>query len=184
MRKSEIALAALLILGWCGTVHAQWRVGPVYPENPQQGGSASTTYNPFRLNWTTGRFDYVPVPYRLDSAAASDPYHFNEYSGRWDYVPSLGPAVVPSESQPQPIADTVNLSPILALPLTKPSEPAPPLTIAPMTIQHTETYYRYPRPEPTAPPTTAPAPALVERPSLAPTTRPAAAVTASFSERD
>ena len=154
---------------------AQYRVGPVYPENPQ--GSPPASYNPFQLNWTSGRFDYVPVPYDLEDS--SDPYRFNAFSGRWDYVPSLGPAIAPSEAPPQPVQGTVSLSPILPTALTRTSEPAPPVMLAPIIAPQIENFY-YRRPSPTTAPTTAPT--MTARPSLAPTTRPAAAASVSLQD--
>src|SRR2546429_5221856 len=87
MRNIAIALAALLFTR-AATVQAQYQVGPIYPEHQATYWSAGTSYDPFRLNWATGRFDYAPIPYTSESRGSNyDPYRFNEYTGRWDYVP-------------------------------------------------------------------------------------------------
>jgi hypothetical protein len=65
---------------------------------PQAGG-----YDPYQLNWQTGRFVYAPVPYD----ASQGPYRFNWYSGRWDYLPVPAPQSVGeivNESRSKPVA--------------------------------------------------------------------------------
>jgi hypothetical protein len=82
------AFMSLAILFSCLTsaALAQQRVGPVYPQNKSNNnyGSAQSGYDPFRFNWSTGRWDYVPIPYDIRSG----PFAFNWHSGRWDYAPT------------------------------------------------------------------------------------------------
>jgi hypothetical protein len=78
----------LLVL--CGSVGFAWG----------QQGSLRSGEDPFQLNWSTGRFDYVPVP----RDPSSGPYQYNSYSGRWDYVP------VPAPQSPQEILSASRLS--------------------------------------------------------------------------
>jgi len=79
------------ILSW--TAFGQYRVGPIYPEKPSQvasPGQAQSGYDPFQLNWQTGRYEYVPIPYENEPGGAESgysPFRFNWHSGQWDYVP-------------------------------------------------------------------------------------------------
>jgi hypothetical protein len=56
------------------------------------GTGASSGYDPFQLDWSSGRFRYVPVPY--DPADAGSPFKYNWFTGRWDYVPWPAPPSV------------------------------------------------------------------------------------------
>jgi hypothetical protein len=77
----------------------QHRVGPVYPENETNTHSwSSSGYDPFHFNWTTGRWDYVPIPYDVHSG----PFAFNWHTGRWDYSPSYSaPSDIYSGREPE-----------------------------------------------------------------------------------
>jgi len=76
---------------------AQYRIGPVYPQNPNSpapadGGQLRSGQDPFQYNPWTGRWDYVPIPYEADPFGSNyNPYRFNWYSGRYDYVPAPSP---------------------------------------------------------------------------------------------
>jgi hypothetical protein len=95
MRCSTILPAAVAIVGlvFCPCAQAQYRVGPVYPEKGNQvasPGQAQSGYDPFQLNWRTGRYEYVPIPYENEPGGAEsgyNPFKFNWHSGQWDYVP-------------------------------------------------------------------------------------------------
>ena len=73
-----LAIVGLMVTS---NAQAQQRVGPVYPENKSDVRSTPTNYNPFIFNWSSGRFDYAPIPYDIRSG----PFAFNWHSGRWDY---------------------------------------------------------------------------------------------------
>src|SRR5437868_6947139 len=91
MRWQTLASALALLLGVNAVTFAQYRVGPVYPEKPNQVAApnqAQSGYDPFQLNWRTGRFEYVPIPYDNEPEGSGySPFRFNWHSGNWDYVP-------------------------------------------------------------------------------------------------
>jgi hypothetical protein len=95
MRNFKLSMTASLALGLGGVALGQYQQGPVYPQRPQPYGSAPSGYDPFRLDSSTGRFVYVPIPY--DTTGGYSPYQFNWYSGRWDYVPVQPPASVTAQ---------------------------------------------------------------------------------------
>ena len=88
----RLILSVIASIGVCcaSVLLAQHQVGPVYPEKPQPYTAAPPGYDPFQLDWSTGRFRYVPIPY--DQRSSTGPYRFNWYSGRWDYSPFPAPA--------------------------------------------------------------------------------------------
>jgi hypothetical protein len=95
-------LAWLLVL--CAVVssraRAQQRVGPVYPENKSEIRSTPSGYDPFIFNWSSGRWEYVPIPYDIRSG----PFAFNWHSGRWDYYGGdFEPSSVYSGREPERI---------------------------------------------------------------------------------
>ncbi len=82
-------------------------------------------YDPFQLNWSTGRFDYVPEPYR--SAAGAGPYQFNWFSGRWDYVPwqpPQSPAEILAQSKARPVHQVPNYGLSLSRQISASAQPA------------------------------------------------------------
>src|ERR1051326_4219698 len=98
---------AAVFLGLLTTsLRAQYQIGPVYPGRGQPNSVYTTTpsgYDPFQLDWSTGRFRYVPIPYEPEQPGPNyDPYRFNWYTGRWDYVPYPGPGSVYGQSQMTP----------------------------------------------------------------------------------
>src|SRR5882757_7295670 len=105
MRLPIFASAIMLLISWLvGAGWAQNRVGPIYPEKAPPYTVAPSGYDPFQLDWATGRFNYVPIPYNpLD---ANRPYLFNWHTGRWDYTPYPSPTSV----QPAP-TDTPQRTP-------------------------------------------------------------------------
>jgi hypothetical protein len=90
MRNFKLSLTWIIVMGIGAAALAQYQQGPVYPQRQQPYGSAPSGYDPFRLDASTGRFVYVPIPY--DTTGGYSPYQFNWYSGRWDYVPVQPPA--------------------------------------------------------------------------------------------
>jgi hypothetical protein len=85
---SRVCLALIGVAIICASsAFAQERVGPVYPRDtaryptpaPMQPKSG---YDPFILDWGTGRWVYAPIPYTVRSG----PFAFNWHSGRWDYL--------------------------------------------------------------------------------------------------
>jgi hypothetical protein len=187
MRMVSTLLCSAFLLGVSATARAQYQVGPIYPENPrsQYGSSAPS---PFRLNWSTGRFDYIPVPYSLQPSGSYDPYRFNTFTGRWDYVPlTLG-------QSPSPQQQVVGVNPVA--PMSPPSAQTAPPQVSPDNVVPNQTVpnetwtpgivnYYYspvrgsapratPPTEPAKPPSGEGIDRSVASPSVAPTTRPAA----------
>ena len=72
---------------------AQQHYANIQPQVPQKATQSDIVSNglsgrdPFQLNWSTGRFDYVPVPYRVSPGAPYNPFQYNIFTGRFDYVP-------------------------------------------------------------------------------------------------
>ena len=92
MRRIPLLLTAAFLLGSAVPVLAQWPLNPTVSQQPQSNRYAVPGYDPFRLNWATGRFDYVPIPYARESVGTRyDPYRYNWYTGRWDYEPAQPP---------------------------------------------------------------------------------------------
>ena len=77
---------------------AQQHTASVQPQVPEKSTSAEAVGNtnsgrdPFQLNWQTGRFDYVPVPYQQQPGAPYSPFQYNPFTGHFDYVPVPPPA--------------------------------------------------------------------------------------------
>src|SRR4051812_23830151 len=93
MKTTIVFAVALFLPTLSRSANAQWQVGPIYPQKPGLSQVSQSGYDPFQLNWSTGRFDYVPTPYAAEPAGANyNPYRLNIYSGRWDYVPVPAPS--------------------------------------------------------------------------------------------
>lgn len=108
MRSVDLSIAVILALNLGGLALGQYQQGPIYPQRPQPYGSAPSGYDPFRLDSSTGRFLYVPIPY--DTTGGYSPYQFNWYSGRWDYVPVQQPGNVFTQNSAS-AAPTLQMSP-------------------------------------------------------------------------
>ena len=178
MRNLATLLSLALVVILAPTARGQYRIGPIYPERPSTYWSTGN-YDPFQLNWGTGRFDYAPIPYAPQSGGSNySPFQFNDFTGRWDYVPlpstpsytqqsvvvdsTVNPTITPTTQAPsspqiqvpQPDFNTGQGVEVLARPvepqwMVRAAERSPKPTTAPTQPQ---------RPAPT--------------PSLAPTTRP------------
>src|SRR5689334_16343625 len=85
-----VVAAGLLISAVARPLDARWRGWEANRSEKWQPNSVPSGYDPFQLNWSTGRFQYVPIPYDTFSG----PYAFNWHSGRWDYVPYAPPPAV------------------------------------------------------------------------------------------
>jgi len=142
----------------CASALAQYRVGPVYPEKPTPYATpnqAQSGYDPFQLNWRTGRYDYVPTPYDNEPQGNTySPFRFNWHSGQWDYVPVAPVEPMSGQIQRQPVTSGNFVDTRLY-----PSQPT--------TGGEAQTARGYVPPEPAA------APAPPAKPSTQPTTTPA-----------
>jgi hypothetical protein len=99
MRTITALGTVVLLLGWCGSAQAQYQVGPIYPERQEHYQSTWSGRNPYRFDWRTGSFNYVPVPYAPEPAGSSyDPYRFNMFTGVWDYMPLPGRSIAPENN--------------------------------------------------------------------------------------
>jgi hypothetical protein len=152
-----IAFVTLIPPSW---ILAQYRVGPVYPEKPYPGATpnqAQSGYDPFQLNWRTGRYDYVPIPYDNEPGGNYSPFRFNWHSGQWDYVPVAPVEPMSGQLQREPVTSG-NFVDTRLYPgqHTTGGEAQPARAYIP------------PAPEPAA------APAPPEKPSTQPSTQPAA----------
>jgi hypothetical protein len=73
-------IAALVSMALTSAAIAQQHTASVQPQYRQPGynaGPPRSAYDPFQLDWTTGRFRYVPTPYEGSPGAGYDPYQFN-----------------------------------------------------------------------------------------------------------
>lgn len=177
MRKIKALLSTALLFMGTETVNAQYRVGPIYPEQPQLNQTSMSVYNPFQLNWSRGRFEYAPLGYVPAGGASYDPYRFNSYSGRWDYVPM---STQLSLSPPSPFVGGAvvggNATPMITQPYGQIDARLQPLGVdstndirVPM-----QNYWIGPLSTPSAPPTTGPTTAPSMSTSVGPSTRPSA----------
>ena len=77
---------------------AQQHTTSVQPQVPEKStsaeavGSSNAGRDPFQLNWQTGRFEYVPMPYQQQPGQPYSPFQFNSFTGHFDYVPVPPPA--------------------------------------------------------------------------------------------
>jgi hypothetical protein len=83
MVSKRLILSAVSFCVIASNAPAQDRVGPVYPENKSNVRSTPSGYDPFIFDWSSGHWNYVPIPYDTRSG----PFAFNWHSGRWDYYP-------------------------------------------------------------------------------------------------
>ena len=138
------------------TVLAQQHMTTVQPQYAQP---ATSGYDPFQLDWSTGRFNYVPQPYDIQPAGAGyNPYQINWYSGQFDYVPVPPPQQLPMKDPQAAGGNASNYIDTRVSPLAAPigqvnSTPAPAATLAPISAS----YSIYPPAKPTTAPTTHPA---------------------------
>lgn len=82
-------------------------------------------YDPFQLNWSTGRFDYVPMPY--EAGPRGQPYQFNWFGGRWDYVPwqpPQSPAEIVAQGKARPVHQVPNYQLSLSRQIRASAQPA------------------------------------------------------------
>lgn len=141
--KRWISLSALaLVAGLTVFSSGQWqaqpqvdpRTGPIYPVNPAYNFRSASNYDPFRFNWASGRWDYVPIPYDSSSqfsrepSPAPGPVPYMPYGGgpqnQWTDAPphTVNPAV-PSGNQPtNPPAPTPDDSELWSSPTTRPEQ--------------------------------------------------------------
>jgi len=111
LSASIFALANLRV---SSASQGQQQVGPVYAEKqPPIVTVAPSGYDPFQLDWSTGRFIYTPVPYSpLDM---NSPYRLNWHTGQWDHIPwapptsNLPAATNTPERTPPPLPSNVNV---------------------------------------------------------------------------
>lgn len=89
---------------------------PLFAQQHNVPGSAPSGYDPFQLNWATGRFDYAPIPYDTSTG----PYEFNWYTGHWDYRP-----VAPPQSPAEIASQGKSPGPALVPPPVQTARPAP-----------------------------------------------------------
>ncbi|HTL29530.1 MAG TPA: hypothetical protein VL282_09915 [Tepidisphaeraceae bacterium] len=76
-----IAFACCALMG--AQARGQYLAGPVYPANNKyQSNYVPSGYDPFVLDWSTGRWNYAPIPYSVFNG----PFAFNWHTGQWDYL--------------------------------------------------------------------------------------------------
>ncbi len=125
---------------------------------PQYAQPAASGYDPFQMDWQTGRFRYVPLPYDAQPAGSGyNPFQINWFSGRFDYVPVPPPQPVPVQ---RPEAGGGNASNYIDTRVGAQAGVSPqaayPLSPAPMLAPEAPSYTIYPPPKPVTAPTTKP----------------------------
>lgn len=172
MRKMTMLLSAALLLMQSGNVHAQYRVGPIYPEQARLNQTSMSSYNPFQLNWATGRFDYAPLGYADSGGPNYDPYLYNSYSGRWDYVP-LSRQMSLGDPRAMVGGNFNQITPVMTQPYGQIDTELLPPRIAPTTndnlVPRIDNYFlrQVPSTAPTTAPSMATSPGPSTRPSMA-----------------
>jgi hypothetical protein len=125
----RVLIASLVVLALAAELSAQHRIGPIYPEKqlPQTAPPVATSgYDPFQLDWSTGRFVYVPIPYEHEPAGPNyNPFRFNWHSGRWDYVPYPGPGTTNESSKNLKSSEPLDQSYSVTIPTTPPAPTRP-----------------------------------------------------------
>jgi hypothetical protein len=154
MKRRIPILGTALIVGLTVFAWGQWqaqpqvdpRVGPIYPVNPAYTFYTESNYNPYRFNWASGAWDYVPIqggsgPSAKEPAPAPGPAPYLPYGGYPQSPSSNGPAHTvnpapasgnsPSGNPPNnPLAPRPDDSDLWSVPTTRPAG-----TVAPRIVK-------------------------------------------------
>jgi hypothetical protein len=96
------------------------RVSPVYPRNQSyQFLSSRHGSNPYQFNWSSGQWDYVPIPYGDVGA----PYRPNSDNAPWRYAPAQGAPPNLSAAGPAPAAGQGQIQDAYNGPAIQPNPP-------------------------------------------------------------